>query len=147
MNSKLATNQTGIASIVKSTPLALLKCDSTKWRLSYPIEDCHADAMQIVCSAWRFHCCAISFEIAIIPKLQEFRPDLIVISAGFDAHRLDPLANLNLSEADFGWAILKIMETADLTSAGKVISVLEGGYALKSLARSVAAHITALMQS
>ena len=88
-----------------------------------------------------------AIEIAILPKLQEFRPDLIVISAGFDAHRLDPLANLNLSEADFGWATLKIMEIADLTSASKVISVLEGGYALKSLAQSVAAHVTSLMQS
>ena len=71
----------------------------------------------------------------------------IVISAGFDAHRLDPLANLKLSEADFGWATHKIMEIADLRSAGKVISVLEGGYALQSLASSVAAHVTALMES
>jgi acetoin utilization deacetylase AcuC-like enzyme len=81
------------------------------------------------------------------PKLQEFRPDLIVISAGFDAHRLDPLANLNLSEGDFGWGTLRIMEIADQTSAGKVISMLEGGYALESLAQSVAAHVTAPMQS
>ena len=88
-----------------------------------------------------------AFEIVILPKLQEFGPDLIVISAGFDAHKLDPLANLNLSEDDFGWATHRIMEIADLRSAGKVISVLEGGYALKSLARSVAAHVTALMQS
>jgi acetoin utilization deacetylase AcuC-like enzyme len=88
-----------------------------------------------------------AFEIAILPKLQEFGPDLIVISAGFDAHRLDPLANLNLSEEDFGWATNRIIEIADRRSAGKLISVLEGGYALKSLSRSVAAHITALMQS
>ena len=88
-----------------------------------------------------------AFEIAILPRLQEFGPDLIVISAGFDAHRLDPLANLNLSEEDFGWATYRIIEIADLRSAGKLISVLEGGYALKSLSRSVAAHITALMQS
>jgi acetoin utilization deacetylase AcuC-like enzyme len=88
-----------------------------------------------------------AFEIAILPKIQEFRPDLIVISAGFDAHRLDPLANLNLSEADFSWATVKIMERADHTSAGKVVSVLEGGYALKSLAQSVAVHVSALMQS
>jgi acetoin utilization deacetylase AcuC-like enzyme len=79
--------------------------------------------------------------------LQEFRPDLIVISAGFDAHRLDPLSNLNLSEADFGWATHRIMEIADVRSAGRVISVLEGGYALESLAQSVAAHVMALMQS
>jgi acetoin utilization deacetylase AcuC-like enzyme len=57
-----------------------------------------------------------AFEIAILPRLQEFGPDLIVISAGFDAHRLDPLANLNLSEADFGWATHRIMEIADLRS-------------------------------
>jgi acetoin utilization deacetylase AcuC-like enzyme len=74
-------------------------------------------------------------------------PDLIVISAGFDAHGLDPLANLNLSEEDFGWATNRIIEIADRRSAGKLTSVLEGGYALKSLSRSVAAHITALMQS
>ena len=74
-----------------------------------------------------------ALDIAILPRLQKFAPDLIVISAGFDAHRLDPLANLNLSEADFGWATRKIMEIADLRSAGKVISVLEGGYALQSL--------------
>jgi acetoin utilization deacetylase AcuC-like enzyme len=59
-----------------------------------------------------------AFEIAIFPKVQEFRPDLIVISAGFDAHRLDPLANLNFSEADFGWATLKIMEIADIFPKG-----------------------------
>ena len=88
-----------------------------------------------------------ALDIAILPRLQDFSPDLIVISAGFDAHRLDPLANLKLSEADFGWATHKIMEIADLRSAGKVISVLEGGYALQSLATSVAAHVTALMES
>jgi acetoin utilization deacetylase AcuC-like enzyme len=88
-----------------------------------------------------------ALDIAILPRLQKFAPDLIVISAGFDAHRLDPLANLNLSEADFGWATRKIMEITDLRSAGKVISVLEGGYALQSLAHSVAAHVTALMES
>jgi acetoin utilization deacetylase AcuC-like enzyme len=88
-----------------------------------------------------------ALEIAILPRLQQFGPDLIVISAGFDAHRLDPLANLNLSEADFRWATHKIMEIADVRSAGRVISVLEGGYALKSLAQSVAAHVAALMQS
>jgi acetoin utilization deacetylase AcuC-like enzyme len=60
---------------------------------------------------------------------------------------MDPLANLNLSEADFGWATRKIMEVADLRSAGKVISVLEGGYAVQSLAPSAAAHVTALMES
>jgi acetoin utilization deacetylase AcuC-like enzyme len=58
----------------------------------------------------------------MLPKLRDFEPDFIVISAGFDAHRLDPLANLNLSEEDFRWATLRIMEVADLRSAGRVIS-------------------------
>jgi acetoin utilization deacetylase AcuC-like enzyme len=88
-----------------------------------------------------------AFEVAVLPRLDDFRPDLIVISAGFDAHRLDPLANLNLSEADFAWATREIMEIADVRSRGKLVSVLEGGYALESLARSVAAHVETLMQA
>ena len=83
---------------------------------------------------------------SILPRLREFRPDLIVISAGFDAHMRDPLANLNLSEADFGWATSKIMEVADASAGGRVVSVLEGGYDLEGLARSVVAHVTALMR-
>jgi acetoin utilization deacetylase AcuC-like enzyme len=69
-----------------------------------------------------------------------------VISAGFDAHMRDPLANLNFTEADFGWATQKIMDVADQTAAGRVISVLEGGYDLQGLAASTAAHVTALMR-
>ena len=88
-----------------------------------------------------------AFEVAILPRLHDFRPDLIVISAGFDAHRLDPLANLSLSEADFAWATREIMEIADVRSRGRLVSVLEGGYALESLARSVAAHVETLMQA
>jgi acetoin utilization deacetylase AcuC-like enzyme len=88
-----------------------------------------------------------AFETLILPRLQDFRPDFIVISAGFDAHMRDPLANLNLSEADFGWATRKIMEVADTSAGGRVVSVLEGGYDLEGLARSVAAHVTALMRA
>jgi acetoin utilization deacetylase AcuC-like enzyme len=87
-----------------------------------------------------------AFETAILPRLEQFRPDFIVISAGFDAHMRDPLANLNFSEADFGWATRKIMEVADASAEGRVVSVLEGGYDLEGLARSVAAHVTALMR-
>jgi acetoin utilization deacetylase AcuC-like enzyme len=86
-----------------------------------------------------------AFETEILPRLREFRPDFLVISAGFDAHRRDPLANLNLVEADFEWATRKLMEIADLSASGRVVSVLEGGYDLQGLADSVAAHITALM--
>jgi acetoin utilization deacetylase AcuC-like enzyme len=86
-----------------------------------------------------------AFDTAIVPRLQTFRPDLIVISAGFDAHMRDPLANLNLVETDFAWATRKIMDIADVAADGRVVSVLEGGYDLEGLARSVAAHVTALM--
>ena len=82
----------------------------------------------------------------ILPRLSAFGPELIVISAGFDAHVRDPLANLELDEADFGWATRKIMEVADKTAQGRVVSVLEGGYDLEGLSRSVAAHVIALMR-
>jgi acetoin utilization deacetylase AcuC-like enzyme len=87
-----------------------------------------------------------AFEIAILPRLREFRPDIMIISAGFDAHTRDPLANLNLVEADFSWATKKLMEIADISAKGRVVSLLEGGYDLQGLSRSVAAHVTALMR-
>ena len=87
-----------------------------------------------------------AFETRILPRLREFKPDLIVISAGFDAHTRDPLANLNLVEADFAWATLELMKIAEKSAQGRVVSVLEGGYDLRGLAGSVAAHVTALMR-
>jgi acetoin utilization deacetylase AcuC-like enzyme len=87
-----------------------------------------------------------AFESVILPRLREFRPDLIVISAGFDAHARDPLANLNLVEADFEWVTRKLMEIADASAAGRVVSVLEGGYDLQALSNSAATHIAALMR-
>ena len=87
-----------------------------------------------------------AFETVILPRVRDFRPDLIVISAGFDAHMRDPLANLNLLEADFDWATRKLMEIADASAGGRVVSVLEGGYDLEGLAKSAAAHVAALMQ-
>jgi acetoin utilization deacetylase AcuC-like enzyme len=86
-----------------------------------------------------------AFESAILPRLRNFSPDLIVISAGFDAHRRDPLANLELVEEDFRWVTQQLMEIADSSAQGRVISVLEGGYDLQGLSQSVAAHVTALM--
>src|SRR5215831_13470273 len=86
-----------------------------------------------------------AFETVILPRLQEFKPDLLIISAGFDAHTRDPLANLNLVEADYAWVTKKLMEIADTNAKGRVISLLEGGYDLQGLSRSVAAHVTALM--
>jgi len=78
--------------------------------------------------------------------LQAFGPELVVISAGFDAHRRDPLANLQLTEEDFGWATRKLMDVAAKTAQGRVVSVLEGGYDLEGLSQSVAAHVTALLR-
>ena len=86
-----------------------------------------------------------AMESRILPALRRFQPDLVIISAGFDAHHRDPLAELNLTEADFAWATQKLMEVADQSCNGRVVSLLEGGYDLLGLSRSVAAHVNALM--
>ena len=87
-----------------------------------------------------------ALESVILPRLRSFQPELIVISAGFDAHQRDPLANLNLLEGDFLWATQKIMEVADASAKGRVVSMLEGGYDLEGLANSAAAHVSGLMR-
>jgi acetoin utilization deacetylase AcuC-like enzyme len=83
----------------------------------------------------------------VFPRLAEFAPDLILISAGFDAHQADPLANLNWDETDFAWLTREICAFAETQCAGRVVSALEGGYDLPSLGRSVAAHVTELMEA
>jgi len=87
-----------------------------------------------------------AFETVILPRLREFKPDILLISAGFDAHTRDPLANLNLVEADFAWVTQKLMDIAEQSAQGRIVSMLEGGYDLQGLSRSVAAHVTALMR-
>jgi acetoin utilization deacetylase AcuC-like enzyme len=86
-----------------------------------------------------------AFENLILPQLTKFAPELIIISAGFDAHRRDPLANINLDAEDFGWVTRKLMDAASSSAGGRIVSVLEGGYDLQGLKESVAAHVTALM--
>jgi acetoin utilization deacetylase AcuC-like enzyme len=86
-----------------------------------------------------------AFENVILPQLQKFSPELIIVSAGFDAHYRDPLASLNLKSEDFGWVTRKLMDIADTSAGGRIVSVLEGGYDLQGLKESVAAHVTALM--
>src|SRR5690242_2259597 len=86
-----------------------------------------------------------AFENLILPQLRKFSPELLVISAGFDAHYRDPLASLNLKAEDFGWVTRKLMDLADQSAGGRVVSVLEGGYDLQGLQESVEAHVTALM--
>ncbi len=87
-----------------------------------------------------------AIETTILPRLESFGPDLVIISAGFDAHMRDPLANLNFVEADYAWVTQKLMELADRYANGRVVSLLEGGYDLEGLSKSVAAHVTALMR-
>jgi len=86
-----------------------------------------------------------AFEVAILPRVEAFSPDLVIISAGFDGHHRDPLGNLKLREEDFAWATRKLMEIAGRRCGHRVVSLLEGGYDLDSLGRSVAAHVAALM--
>ena len=79
-----------------------------------------------------------------MPRLESFRPQMIFISAGFDAHREDGLGQLGLVEADYTWMTLRIKELADRHAKGRIVSCLEGGYNLSALARSVAAHLRVL---
>ncbi|MGH8040953.1 MAG: histone deacetylase family protein [Rudaea sp.] len=86
-----------------------------------------------------------AFADIILPALRTFRPQLLLISAGFDAHRLDPLADLNLDADDFGWATSELVEIAREYASGRVVSSLEGGYSPTGLRESTAAHVAALM--
>jgi acetoin utilization deacetylase AcuC-like enzyme len=88
-----------------------------------------------------------AFDDRILPALTKFRPDLIVISAGFDAHRRDPLAAINLDEEDFAWATEELMALADHCCGGRIVSMLEGGYDLEALAASAAAHVASMMKA
>ncbi|MCB8838927.1 histone deacetylase family protein [Aurantimonas sp. VKM B-3413] len=86
-----------------------------------------------------------AFRSRILPALDDFSPDLVIISAGFDAHYRDPLANLKFIDKDFDWATAELMEVADRHADGRLISLLEGGYDLEGLASSTAAHVKRLM--
>jgi len=83
-------------------------------------------------------------ESRILPRIDLFRPQLMMVSAGFDAHMADPLAQLRLEEADFAWVTQQIVALAERHAEGRVIAVLEGGYDPPALARSVLAHLEAL---
>ncbi|HAX10723.1 MAG TPA: deacetylase, partial [Marinobacter hydrocarbonoclasticus] len=79
-----------------------------------------------------------------LKKLQDFRPQLVLISAGFDGHRLDPMAELNLETEDYRWLTEMLVSVAHDHSNDRIISTLEGGYHLKALAEGVAAHLEVL---
>jgi len=87
-----------------------------------------------------------AFETRALPALEEFRADFLFVSAGFDAHLSDPLANLSFTEEDFGWATRALCAYASEACEGRVVSTLEGGYDLAALARSASAHVRALME-
>jgi acetoin utilization deacetylase AcuC-like enzyme len=83
-------------------------------------------------------------DMAWLPRLDAFKPQMIFVSAGFDAHREDDLGQLGLVEADYEWITQKLIEVADKHAKGRIVSCLEGGYALDALARSVAIHVRTL---
>jgi acetoin utilization deacetylase AcuC-like enzyme len=88
-----------------------------------------------------------AFQSRILPALRNFSPDLVLISAGFDAHKDDPLANVKLVEADFLWVTEELAQVAERHCKGRIVSMLEGGYDLTALARSVAVHVKTLMDA
>ncbi|MGR9075121.1 histone deacetylase family protein [Rhizobium leguminosarum] len=87
-----------------------------------------------------------AFKSRVLPALDDFRPDLIIISAGFDAHHRDPLAQINLTGEDFDWATGRVLEVADRHAKNRVVSLLEGGYDLEGLAESAGMHILRMMK-
>ena len=81
----------------------------------------------------------------VLPALRAFQPQLLMISAGFDAHALDPLADMNLDADDYAWITNELVEIAQTFAAGRVVSSLEGGYSLTALRQSTVAHVAALL--
>jgi acetoin utilization deacetylase AcuC-like enzyme len=87
----------------------------------------------------------VEFERRIVPALNAFEPELVFVSAGFDAHRDDPLAQLFLDEEDFAWVTDEIKKVAVTHAGGRMVSALEGGYNLSALSRSIEAHLQAML--
>ncbi|WP_170510535.1 histone deacetylase family protein [Ruegeria arenilitoris] len=88
-----------------------------------------------------------AYEAQAFPPLRAFRPELIIISAGFDTHQDDPLANLNWSTDDFAWITAQLCRIADELCGGRIVSTLEGGYDLNALAKATRAHVEELMKA
>ena len=87
-----------------------------------------------------------AWDLLILPELDRFAPNLLIVSAGFDAHKADPLAQLRLEAPDFAWLTTRLMDVARTHCEGRIVSLLEGGYDLDALAESAAAHVGALME-
>ena len=88
-----------------------------------------------------------AYETKAFPRLRAFRPELIIISAGFDAHQDDPLANLNWATDDFAWITAELCRIADEVCSGRIVSTLEGGYDLNALAEATRAHVEELIKA
>lgn len=114
----------------------------------YPNET-FANNSHVVCSPLSANSSGVEFRNIVeekwLPSLAQFQPQMIFISAGFDAHQDDFLANLNFTESDYRWVTEKIVELADKYSQGRIVSSLEGGYHIQALAYSVEAHLKGLM--
>jgi len=139
----------GTIDIFKDRPEVLV-CSSFQAPF-YPNRHMAVERPNVVNTRLGAGCTSEAFRQAIeadwLPALEAHRPQLVLISAGFDAHRLDPLAELNLDESDYRWITRRIAEVANECAAGRVVSTLEGGYDLDALARSVGAHLEALLAS
>lgn len=137
----------GTEDIFRDVP-EILFC-STFQHLLYPNTGTHAVPGHIVNVALAAGADSEAFRAAVIshwlPRLEAFQPELILISAGFDAHVEDDMSDLCLQDQDFAWVTREIKTIADKYAKGRIISTLEGGYALSALGRSVAAHIDALL--
>ena len=84
-------------------------------------------------------------ERIVLPALRAFSPQLLLVSAGFDAHALDPLADMNLDAEDFAWFTRELLDIALTSASGRIVSTLEGGYSLTALRESTAAHVSVLL--
>jgi acetoin utilization deacetylase AcuC-like enzyme len=137
----------GTVDIFKDRPEVLV-CSSFQHPF-YPHRYTDLDRSNIVNTPLPAGTGSAAFRAAIerdwLPALERQRPQLILVSAGFDAHRLDPLAQLELDEADFRWITDLIVDQAEMYAGVRVVSTLEGGYDLAALAQSAAAHAAALM--
>lgn len=115
----------------------------------YPYSGAGDNSSNIINSPLAANAKSDDFRQAIIndwlPALHEFKPQLIFISAGFDAHKEDDISNMCLTEADYFWVTQQLKIIADTYAQGRIVSVLEGGYALSALGRSVVAHIKGLI--
>ena len=115
----------------------------------YPHSGYDSDAANVVNGPLAAGSGGAEFRAAVeqhwLPRLRDFAPQLLLVSAGFDAHSGDPLANMNLVDEDFAWVTRCLCEQAERSAGGKLVSTLEGGYDLHALARSVEAHLKAFL--